>query len=94
MSDSMLRREIKKALDRLPPDRLSSVADYIAFLNRPTLRQEIDTAERDLKAKKGVQWRKVRDDVVLSPSAGPRKPLLNPISEAESSQRSQGGRVV
>ncbi|HEX3146685.1 MAG TPA: hypothetical protein VHR66_01200 [Gemmataceae bacterium] len=63
MTESVLRREIKKALDRLPVDRLTSVADYIAFLNRPTLRQEIDKAESDLKAKKGVNWRKVRDDV-------------------------------
>ena len=63
MSESALRREIKKAIHRLPLDRLPSVADYIAFLNRPTLRQRIEKAERDLKANKGVNWRKVRDDV-------------------------------
>jgi hypothetical protein len=63
MTESLLRREIKKALDRLPRDRLASVADYIAFLNHPTLGQQIDKAERDLKAKKGVNWRQVRDDV-------------------------------
>jgi hypothetical protein len=50
----LLRREIKKAIDRLPADRLPSLADYIAFLNRPTLRQRIEKAERDLKSNKGV----------------------------------------
>ena len=63
MTEAHLRREIKEAIDRLPVDRLSSVADYVAFLIRPTLRQRIDQAERDLKANKGVNWRKVRDDV-------------------------------
>jgi len=63
MTEPLLRREIKKAIDRLPADRLPSVADYIAFLNRPTLGQRIEKAERDLKANKGVNWHKVRDDV-------------------------------
>lgn len=63
MTGALLRREIKKAIDRLPVDRLPSVADYIAFLNCPTLRQRIEKAERDLKANKGIHWRKVRDDV-------------------------------
>jgi len=63
MTESLLRREIKKAIDRLPADRLSSLADYIAFLDRPTLRQRIDQAERDLKAGKGINWREVRNDV-------------------------------
>ena len=63
MTDALLRREIKKAIDRLPVDRLSSVADYVAFLNLPTLRLRIEQAERDLKANKGVNWREVRDDV-------------------------------
>jgi len=63
MTTPTLRREIKKAIDSLPEDRLASVADYIAFLNRPSLRQRIEESERDLKAKKGVNWREVRDDV-------------------------------
>jgi hypothetical protein len=63
MTESVLRREIKKDIDRLPGDRLPSVADYIAFLARPPLRQRIDSAERGLKAKKGVDWRKIREDV-------------------------------
>ena len=63
MTEELLRREIKKAINQLPADRLASVADYIAFLNVPTLGKRIAQAERDLKAKKGIDWRKVRDDV-------------------------------
>lgn len=63
MTQTQVRREIKKAIDELPSDRLASLADYIAFLNRPTLRQQIEKAEADLKANKGVNWRKVRSDV-------------------------------
>jgi hypothetical protein len=63
MTESLLRREIKKTIDRLPVDLLPSIADYIAFLNCPTVGQRIEKAERDLKANKGVNWRKVRDDV-------------------------------
>jgi hypothetical protein len=63
MTKTILRREVKKAVDRLPLDRLTSLADFVAFLSRPNLRQRIDQAERDLKANKGVNWREVRDDV-------------------------------
>lgn len=63
MTDAILRRQIKKAVDRLTVERLPSVADYIAFLDRPTLAQRIEQAERELKLKKGVNWRKIRDDV-------------------------------
>ena len=63
MTQAQIRREIKKAVDQLPSDRLASLADYIAFLNRPTLRQQAEKAEADLKANQGVNWRKVRDDV-------------------------------
>ena len=62
MTQAQIRREIKKAVDQLPVDRLASLADYIAFLNRPTLRQQVDKAEAELKANRGVSWRKVRDD--------------------------------
>lgn len=62
-SEAAIRREIKKAIDELPIDRLASVADYVAFLNRPTLELQIEAAERDFKANKGVNWRQVRDDV-------------------------------
>ena len=63
MTEALLRREIKKTIDRLPTERLASVADYVAFLNRPALAEPIEKAEHDLKANKGVNWRKVRDDV-------------------------------
>ena len=60
MTELTLRRQIKKAIDSLAADRLPSVADYITFLNRPTLGQRIEQAERDLKANKGVNWRKIK----------------------------------
>lgn len=63
MTESVLRRELKKAIDRLPVDRLPSVADYIAFLDRPSLGRQIEQGERDLKAKKGRPWREIRNDV-------------------------------
>ena len=63
MTETSLRREIKKAVDGLPAERLPSVADFIAFLNRPGIDERIALAERDLKAGKGVAWRQVRDDV-------------------------------
>lgn len=63
MTGVLLRREIKKAIDRLPACRLASLADYVAFPNRPTLEQRFEKAERDLKDGKGVNWRRARDDV-------------------------------
>jgi hypothetical protein len=63
MSANALRRELKKAIDRLPPERLETVADFIAFVNRPTLKQRVQKAEEEFKANKGTNWRKVRDDV-------------------------------
>lgn len=63
MTESNLRRQLKKALDRLPVDQLSSVADLIASLTRPTLVRQIENAERDLAANKGVNWRTIRGDV-------------------------------
>ena len=63
MSKLELRREIKKAIDQLPPERLESVADYIAFLNRPALLHRIADAEKAIAAGKGVNWRRVRLDV-------------------------------
>ena len=58
-----LRREIKKVVDRLPPKRLASLADYIDFLNRPPLVRRLAEAEKAIAAGKGVNWRKVRPDV-------------------------------
>jgi len=63
MSSVKLRREIKKAVDQIPPERLESLADFVSFLTRPSLAQRIETAENDIKAGEGVNWRKVRSDV-------------------------------
>jgi len=63
MSIAELRREIKKAVDRLPPERLQSLADYVQFLNRPSLSRRLQDAEAAIAAGRGVEWRKVRTDV-------------------------------
>lgn len=63
MSATKIRREIKKVIDRLPPKQLESLADYVHFLNRPTVSQRIATAEKAIAEGKTVNWRKVRSDV-------------------------------
>ena len=63
MSTVQLRRQIKKAVDRLPPQRLASLADYVHFLTRSALEQRLAAAERALASGKGINWRKVRSDV-------------------------------
>ena len=63
MSTLQLRREIKKAVDRLPKERLASLADYVSFLTRPSLAQRLVIAEKAIASGKGVNWRKVRSDV-------------------------------
>lgn len=63
MSTIKLRREIKKVIDKLPPAKLASLADYAHFLGRPTFEQRIEKARKDIAEGKVVNWRKVRDDV-------------------------------
>jgi hypothetical protein len=63
VSTTELRRQIKKAVDRLPPQRLTSLADYVDFLTRPSLPKRLDEAHKAIEAGKGANWRKVRSDV-------------------------------
>ena len=59
-------RQLIESPFSLTPDliqRLASLADYVAFLNRPSLKEQVQEAEREFKAGKGVNWRKVRSDV-------------------------------
>jgi hypothetical protein len=63
MSTTELRRKLKKEIDRLPVQRLESVADFVAFLSRPPLAARVAAAEKAINAGKGVNWRKVRKDV-------------------------------
>jgi len=63
MTTVQLRREIKKAVDRLPPERLSSLAEFVSFLDSTALRKRLSEAEKAIAAGKGVNWRKVRADV-------------------------------
>jgi hypothetical protein len=63
MNTLKLRREIKKAIDRLPPTRLQSLADYVNFLTRPSLKRRLEEAEKAIASSQGLNWRKVRSDV-------------------------------
>ena len=63
MSSPELRREIEKAVDKLPPARLASLADYVDFLTRPGLSERLSIAAKAITSGKGVNWRKVRSDV-------------------------------
>ena len=63
MTTIQLRREIKKAVDRLPPERLTSLAEFVNFLDNTALRKRLLEAEKSIAAGKGVNWRKVRSDV-------------------------------
>jgi hypothetical protein len=63
MSTAELRREIKQLVDKLPPDRLESLADYAQSLNRAPLDKRLKAAEKSLASGKSKSWRKVRKDV-------------------------------
>jgi hypothetical protein len=63
MSTSELRQEIKKEVDRMPADRLESLADYVQFLIRPSLERRLSEAEQAIESGQGVNWRLVRRDV-------------------------------
>ncbi|MCI0683607.1 MAG: hypothetical protein L0Y71_15995 [Gemmataceae bacterium] len=63
MSTLEMRRRIKRAVDRLPAERLASLAEYVASLSRGPLIRRIADAEKAISAGKGVDWRKARSDV-------------------------------
>jgi hypothetical protein len=63
MSTVELRKQIKKEIDRLPPQRLESLADYVKFLSRPSIQKRVEAAEKAIAAGRGADWRKVRTDV-------------------------------
>jgi hypothetical protein len=60
MTMNELRREIKKAIDRLPVKKLESLADYVRFLEYAPLERRIKEAEEEFAEGRGVNWRKVR----------------------------------
>ena len=63
MSTLELRRKIKKGVDGVPPNRLESLAEYVRFLNQPSVSQRLRAARKSIAAGKGVNWRKVRSEV-------------------------------
>ncbi len=63
MSTLKLRSEIKKAVNRVAPERLASLADYVSFLTRPSVLERLAQAEKAVTAGKATNWRKMRTDV-------------------------------
>lgn len=63
MTTPDFRRKIKKAIDQVPTNRLVSLADFVAFLNRPPLTNRLKAAQKAISTGKGVNWRAVRTDV-------------------------------
>lgn len=63
MSTAELRKSIRRAVAVLPAESLQSLADYAAFLSRRKLISQIQKAEKQIKAGRGVNWRTVRRDV-------------------------------
>jgi hypothetical protein len=50
-------------IDRLPSQRLKSLADYVEFLDRPPLMRRVTCAELVNVAGKGKNWPRVRSDM-------------------------------
>lgn len=63
MSTAELRQEIKHAVDRLPPRRLESLADYVRFLDQPPVIHRVVAAQKAIRSGRGVNWRKVHSGV-------------------------------
>jgi len=63
MTTGQLRKQIKKSVDAIPPERLLSLAEFVAFLSRPPLRERLAQAKRAIASGKGANWRMVRRDV-------------------------------
>lgn len=76
MTLTQLRQTAKESLDGLPAEQLRVAAEFLKYLNErasdeatqellkiPGLLEDIEEAEREFAAGKGVSWREVRQDV-------------------------------
>ena len=75
MTTTQLRRQIKKQVDSLPEEKLSSAADYLSYLEdrfddeeqdapyKQSFLDQIAEAERDVAEGRMTPWREVRNDV-------------------------------
>jgi hypothetical protein len=76
MTTAQLRTKAKQRLDHLPAGQVKVAAEFLAFLDDrasdeataellriPGLLESVRRAEKEIAAGKGVEWRKVRDDV-------------------------------
>ena len=62
MTSTELRREIKKLVDRVPPERLQSLLDYVHFLRYSEMSSRLTDAEREISGGKGQNWRTIRNE--------------------------------
>ena len=70
MTVSELRRKLKKHIDRLPPERLNSAADYLAFLADD---ESASAAAQSMKARIREAERQIAEGQVTSVSQLRRK---------------------
>ncbi len=63
MSSIELRREIKKAVDRIPPARSGRLRTTSNFSYAQRSARRLSEAEKAIKSGNGGPWRKVRQDV-------------------------------
>ncbi|MGH2574706.1 MAG: hypothetical protein ACRDFC_03290 [Ignavibacteria bacterium] len=77
MTTTQLKRNITKRISKLPPKKLAVVNDFVKYLSDaeninqatkelyeiPGLEEEIAFAKKEFKENKGVNWRKVRNDI-------------------------------
>ncbi len=63
MTAAEYRALIKKSNDAVPAAHLKSLADFAAFLTRPSLRTRLTRAKRAITSGKGTPWHSARIDV-------------------------------
>ncbi len=76
MTTTELRQAAKERIDGLPPDQLKVAAEFLKYLHEraseeatrellkiPSVLDDLKKAEKERKAGRGRNWRKVRKDV-------------------------------
>ena len=76
MTPAEQRKAARETLDGLPPDKVKVAVEFLRYLEEraseeateellkiPGLLQDVRKAEKEIAAGKGIEWRKVRQDV-------------------------------
>ena len=76
MTTADQRKVARETLDGLPPDQLKVAVEFLRYLKEraseeateellkiPGVLQDLREAEKEIAAGKGIEWRKVRQDV-------------------------------